>query len=246
MHPSLGRLYELAQEHLGISGPTALAKALQETTQGVNNWSRGRGVSNKGAMKAQKLYEWSAAWIMEGTGPRLVRPTISELIEAPVVIPKEMVTYSAIVAELMPFPEGKGDVDVAKLEPIDKARGGYVLVIFPHKNAKLEAYCVAKNVFTHNNRLNAGEFVVVDLNAEPQVDDEVLVGRGKDGARRWALERFAFCHDGMHYFFDPKSESKVKFYTDVSDLRVMVAINSRHSLIPAAPIPIPAGVPESM
>lgn len=50
---------------LGISGPAALAKAMNESDQTVTNWSK-RGVSKAGAIKAQGIFGVSSAQIIAG------------------------------------------------------------------------------------------------------------------------------------------------------------------------------------
>lgn len=63
-HPSMERLLSAAAE-LGISGPAALAKAMNESDQTVTNWSK-RGVSKSGAIKAQEIFGVSPAQIISG------------------------------------------------------------------------------------------------------------------------------------------------------------------------------------
>ena len=54
-----------AAARLGISGPAALAKAMNESDQTVTNWSK-RGVSKAGAIKAQGIFGVSSAKIITG------------------------------------------------------------------------------------------------------------------------------------------------------------------------------------
>lgn len=63
-HPSMERLLAAAAR-LGISGPAALAKAMNESDQTVTNWSK-RGVSKAGAIKAQGIFGVSSAKIITG------------------------------------------------------------------------------------------------------------------------------------------------------------------------------------
>lgn len=65
-HESLQRLFEIAGKH-GVSGPSALAAALDESEQVITNWGK-RGVSMPGAIKAQKTFGCSPLWILEGVG----------------------------------------------------------------------------------------------------------------------------------------------------------------------------------
>jgi len=83
-HPTYERLYSVAVKH-NISGPSALAMALHESEQVINNWSR-RGVSNAGAIKAQERFGCSSVWILRGIGPEtagvLVKADYSGVSEA--------------------------------------------------------------------------------------------------------------------------------------------------------------------
>ncbi len=63
-HPSMERLLAAAAER-GVAGPSALAKAMNESDQTVTNWSS-RGVSKAGAIKAQGIFGISAAHIIAG------------------------------------------------------------------------------------------------------------------------------------------------------------------------------------
>lgn len=67
MHPSMTRLYQAAKELHSIEGLVAVAKALGESEQTVNNWQR-RGISKKGMIGAQKALGVSAAWLETGLG----------------------------------------------------------------------------------------------------------------------------------------------------------------------------------
>ena len=67
-HPTYERLFSVALKN-NISGPSALAMALRESEQVINNWSR-RGVSKAGAIKAQERFGCSSVWILRGIGPQ--------------------------------------------------------------------------------------------------------------------------------------------------------------------------------
>lgn len=72
VHPSLVRLLAVAAE-AKITGPAALAKALNQSEQTINNWGYlDRGVSREGAMLAQQRFKVSATWIRKGTGEKMV------------------------------------------------------------------------------------------------------------------------------------------------------------------------------
>ena len=73
MHPSLARLYEAAKSVTPpVSGKSAVAAWLNVSPQLVNNWEN-RGVSRAGAMAAQEKTGYSATWIRDGLGQKLLR-----------------------------------------------------------------------------------------------------------------------------------------------------------------------------
>jgi len=76
MHPSAARLYEAAKKLKGKATETEIAALLGETDQVVNNWGR-RGVSKRGAVKAQARIGCDATWLLEGTGV-MVAPSSPE------------------------------------------------------------------------------------------------------------------------------------------------------------------------
>ncbi|MBX3653232.1 MAG: S24 family peptidase [Ramlibacter sp.] len=70
-HESLERLLQIAAS-AGLSGPAALAAALNESDQTITNWGGARGVSKAGAMKAQDRFGCSANWVLHGTPPKMI------------------------------------------------------------------------------------------------------------------------------------------------------------------------------
>jgi hypothetical protein len=67
IHESMNRLYQAALELGGIKGQSAVARALDCSPQVVQNWEK-RGISNKAALSAERIFGCSARWIMDGTG----------------------------------------------------------------------------------------------------------------------------------------------------------------------------------
>lgn len=68
MHPSAVRLYEAAQGmEPPITGQSAVARWLNVSPQNMTAWEK-RGVSKAGALKAQQISGYSAAWILDGVG----------------------------------------------------------------------------------------------------------------------------------------------------------------------------------
>lgn len=76
VHPSLERLLAIAAEVKKTKGPAALASALNESEQNLNNW-RLRGVSKSGALKAQGVYGCSPTWVLYGTEPKFTNEPAS-------------------------------------------------------------------------------------------------------------------------------------------------------------------------
>jgi len=66
-HPSLERLFDFVKDQ-GVVGPSALAAAMGESEQVVTNWGA-RGMSNAGAIAAEKRFGCSAVWLLEGVNP---------------------------------------------------------------------------------------------------------------------------------------------------------------------------------
>ncbi|WP_340519994.1 LexA family transcriptional regulator [Cupriavidus necator] len=68
MHESMVRLYEAAKTLKGLSTPTDVARALNQSQQTINNWER-RGISQGGMVKAQAAIGCSATWLLTGVPP---------------------------------------------------------------------------------------------------------------------------------------------------------------------------------
>jgi phage repressor protein C with HTH and peptisase S24 domain len=67
------RLYRAAKELKGIANQAELARALNQSSQTVNNWEA-RGMSKAGMLKAQEELGCSAVWLQTGVGPMTVMP----------------------------------------------------------------------------------------------------------------------------------------------------------------------------
>ncbi len=68
MHPSMSRLYEASEKLRGVVRPSAVAALLGESPQTLNNWERGKGVSQRGAINAQTILGCNANWLLTGQG----------------------------------------------------------------------------------------------------------------------------------------------------------------------------------
>ena len=78
VHPSFQRLLDSAMEataHLGasrrVTSEADLRRHLAVSPQTANNWKK-RGVSQEGALDAQRRFGMSATWIADGTGTKAV------------------------------------------------------------------------------------------------------------------------------------------------------------------------------
>lgn len=79
MHPTAKRLYvAAAMLDPPIRGQSAVAHALGESPQAVNNWES-RGVSGRGANRAQSKLGISATWIVHGEKPELIARSSSDV-----------------------------------------------------------------------------------------------------------------------------------------------------------------------
>ena len=61
------RLYDAAEKLKRVTGQSAVAALLNESPQTLNNWEL-RGISQRGAIVAQKKIGCSATWIKNGDG----------------------------------------------------------------------------------------------------------------------------------------------------------------------------------
>lgn len=96
------RLYQAAKEAANITGQSALARALDESPQTVKNWES-RGLSKRGALKAQELFGVMATDLL-GEGDAPLPTTGRNVIQVPEriapwpfksVTPKEWASLSA-------------------------------------------------------------------------------------------------------------------------------------------------------
>lgn len=66
IHATVDRLYLAAQQLRDVKGQSAVARLLEVSPQVVKNWES-RGLSNEGALLAQKTIGCDANWLLEGT-----------------------------------------------------------------------------------------------------------------------------------------------------------------------------------
>lgn len=71
MHIQMERLYRAAKELKNIGSQAELARALNQSSQTVNNWEA-RGISKAGLLLAQAEIGCSATWLTTGEGPMVV------------------------------------------------------------------------------------------------------------------------------------------------------------------------------
>lgn len=65
IHPTTQRLYTAAREMRDVTGQSAVARLLDISPQAMKNWEA-RGVSEGGALKAQRVIGCDANWILTG------------------------------------------------------------------------------------------------------------------------------------------------------------------------------------
>lgn len=66
IHATVDRLYLAAQQLRDVKGQSAVARLLEVTPQVVKNWES-RGLSNEGALLAQKRIGCDANWLLDGS-----------------------------------------------------------------------------------------------------------------------------------------------------------------------------------
>ena len=77
MHDSFKRLLDAARHPAALRKATtaaALGRLLGESPQVMTNW-KARGVSQGGALKAERLIGCSANWVLEGAGHAFQAPS---------------------------------------------------------------------------------------------------------------------------------------------------------------------------
>lgn len=67
MAPSCSRLYLAVKQLQGVEGQTAVGRILGASPQTMRNWEI-RGVSECGALNAQRILKCDAIWILDGVG----------------------------------------------------------------------------------------------------------------------------------------------------------------------------------
>lgn len=72
MNEQMKRLYAAALETRGITSQAELARALNTSSQTINNWEA-RGISKQGLLTAQRVLGISASWLETGRGLKLQR-----------------------------------------------------------------------------------------------------------------------------------------------------------------------------
>lgn len=75
MHESMNRLYQAAEELMGIKGQSEIAKRLNASPQTVKNWET-RGISKQGFIEIQKVMGISIEWLETGEGEMRPRPAV--------------------------------------------------------------------------------------------------------------------------------------------------------------------------
>jgi SOS-response transcriptional repressor LexA len=210
MHETARRLFEAAKlVRKEIDGPAALARALNQSEQTINNWSyRGEnGVSRAGRLMAQKELGISATWIEDGTGAMLVSSKHNSSIRDASITPPK----GGVIVKL---PAGRGNtMGLSHAEPGLAIRGEVPLISWdqartwdplmnsltdddarhwlpcpaPHSAA---TFCIENNTETMDDGTakgyREGEILFVDpeVQAVPDKDIVVILPNGKMLFRR--------------------------------------------------------------
>ncbi len=73
MHPTTQRLYAAARSMRDVTGQSAVARLLDVSPQAMKNWEA-RGVSEGGALKAQRVIGCDANWVLTGEPQMAFKP----------------------------------------------------------------------------------------------------------------------------------------------------------------------------
>jgi len=71
IQPTAARLYQAAEQLQDVQGQSAVARLLNVSPQVMKNWEA-RGVSEGGALLAQKIIGCDANWVLNGFGQKQV------------------------------------------------------------------------------------------------------------------------------------------------------------------------------
>lgn len=97
MHESMERLYLAAKTLRGVSGQSAVARALNASPQTVKNWEK-RGVSTPGLIAAESAFGCSPVWVKSGDGSM----TSSQDVRTSAQSDNERERFTAFYLELSP------------------------------------------------------------------------------------------------------------------------------------------------
>jgi phage repressor protein C with HTH and peptisase S24 domain len=181
IHPSLARLYELAERAFHIRrSPTELARLLNESGQTINNWAKDRGVSKQGALKAQELYGWSASWIREGIEPRLVGA--EEVLRPGTIQSKRIEVIGEITSN------AAGEVVLSQMA----GEGSPRKLLAITGGLPAQGFLVSTDIL--QPRYRAGEFLVIANELEPDAGNDAVVLM-HDG--HWYIKVLSWRRGGM-------------------------------------------------
>lgn len=79
-HPSYQRLVHAATNLRNVSTPAAIARTLNISPQTLTNWAK-RGVSETGALQAQKDIGCDANWLLGDTDAPMERPSFKTVVQ---------------------------------------------------------------------------------------------------------------------------------------------------------------------
>ena len=120
IHPTTERLYLAARKLRDVTGQSAVARLLDISPQSMLNWEK-RGVSEGGALKAQKRIGCDANWVLSGDQQPMEADTWTPPTNTPTLpaIYDKGGTY--LLARAWPF-DGIDHKKVLALDPLDISR----------------------------------------------------------------------------------------------------------------------------
>lgn len=124
MNIEMTRLYEAARLARGITGKSALARALSVAPQNIGVWEE-RGISRAGLLAAQRMLGCSPVWLVDGIEPQFVTDPAASASEITTTLRVGVVCHSlppAFQARLLEFATDLHDVYLTGLENLSKAK----------------------------------------------------------------------------------------------------------------------------
>lgn len=134
MHETMERLYAAALKIKGVEGQTNVAGLLNDSPQRLANWEK-RGVSNRGALKVQRVIGCNSLWIMTGDGNMIDGPLSTKEPSAADYLPRAKTSDEAALLAAFNTLDRKAQA-LALAEMQHKARIAVIERDFQHSHIR--------------------------------------------------------------------------------------------------------------